>query len=151
MLTKMKRNTKRMVCLLGVSALFATNMQAKAVEIVEPAIETGQIVKSANTSIVQSFLSISQSGTANVQVTAIAKGVVSKINVELHLQKYTASTKKWKTIKSWGKGKNASRLLFEESYKLSAKGTYRCNCTAMFTKSGKTETVTSVSQKKQYK
>ena len=47
MITKIKRDTKRMVCLLGMSALFAVNMQAKAAEISEPALEIGPILQSA--------------------------------------------------------------------------------------------------------
>ena len=46
MITKIKRDTKRMVCLLGMSALFAVNMQAKAAEISEPALEIGPILQS---------------------------------------------------------------------------------------------------------
>ena len=57
----------------------------------------------------------------------------------------------WKTVKTWKKTKNASNLLFADSYKLSAKGTYRCKCTAVFTKSGKKETITKTTGKKQYK
>ena len=143
MITKIKRDTKRMVCLLGMSALFAVNMQAKAAEISEPALEIGPIL--------QPSFSISSSGTANVEVRAMAKGATSKIDVELNLQKYTSSTKKWKTVKTWKKTKNASNLLFADSYKLSAKGTYRCKCTAVFTKSGKKETITKTTGKKQYK
>ena len=95
--------------------------------------------------------SISSSGTANVEVRAMAKGATSKIDVELNLQKYTSSTKKWKTVKTWKKTKSASSLLFADSYKLSAKGTYRCKCTAVFTRNGKKETMTKTTGKKQYK
>ena len=126
MITKIKRDTKRMVCLLGMSALFAVNMQAKAAEISEPALEIGPILQSENAAILQPSFSISSSGTANVEVRAMAKGATSKIDVELNLQKYTSSTKKWKTVKTWKKTKNASNLLFADSYKLSAKGTYHC-------------------------
>ena len=48
MITKIKRTVKRMVCLLGVSALFAANMQVKAAEISEPTLEVGPIVQSVN-------------------------------------------------------------------------------------------------------
>ena len=135
MITKIKRDTKRMVCLLGMSALFAVNMQAKAAEISEPALEIGPILQSENAAILQPSFSISSSGTANVEVRAMAKGATSKIDVELNLQKYTSSTKKWKTVKTWKK----------------TKGTYRCKCTAVFTKSGKKETITKTTGKKQYK
>ena len=151
MITKIKRDTKRMVCLLGMSALFAVNMQAKAAEISEPALEIGPILQSENAAILQPSFSISSSGTANVEVMALAKGATSKIDVELNFQKYTSSPKKWKTVKTWKKTKNASNLLFADSYKLSAKGTYRCKCTAVFTKSGKKETITKTTGKKQYK
>lgn len=151
MITKIKRTAKRMVCLLGVSALFTANMQVKAAEISEPTLEIGPIVQSVNAAIVQPSLSISSSGTASVEVRIMAKGATSKIELELNLQKYTASTKKWKTVKTWKKTKNASSLLFEDSYKLSAKGTYRCKCTVVFTKSGKKETLTETTGKKQYK
>lgn len=105
MITKIKRDTKRMVCLLGMSALFAVNMQAKAAEISEPALEIGPILQSENAAILQPSFSISSSGTANVEVRSMAKGATSKIDVELNLQKYTSSTKKWKTVKTWKKTK----------------------------------------------
>ena len=118
MITKIKRDTKRMVCLLGMSALFAVNMQAKAkaAEISEPALEIGPILQSENAAILQPSFSISSSGTANVEVRAMAKGATSKIDVELNLQKYTSSTKKWKTVKTWKKTKNASNLLFADMH-----------------------------------
>lgn len=151
MLTKMKRNTKRMVCLLGVSALFATNMQAKAVEIVGPSIETGQIVRSSNAGYVHSDLSISKNGSATVSSNAVGKQGTTKTKVTVKLQKYDSSKKTWNTLKTYENERNSISASVEKTYKLSIKGTYRCNCTAMFTKSGKTETVTSVSEKKQYK
>ena len=86
MLTKIKRDTKRMVCLLGVSALFAANTQTKAAEISEPALVVGPILQSENAAILQPSLSIFSSGTANVEVRAMAKGTTSKIDVEPNLQ-----------------------------------------------------------------
>ena len=80
MITKIKRDTKRMVCLLGMSALFAVNMQAKAAEISEPALEIGPILQSENAAILQPSFSISSSGTANVEVRAMAKGATSKMH-----------------------------------------------------------------------
>ena len=78
MITKIKRDTNRMVCLLGMSALFAVNMQAKAAEISEPALEIGPILQSENAAILQPSFSISSSGTANVEVRAMAEGATSK-------------------------------------------------------------------------
>ena len=78
MIKKIKRDIKRMVCLLGVSALFAANTQTKAAEISEPTLVVGPIL--------QPSFSISSSGTANVEVRAMAKGTTSKIDVEPNLQ-----------------------------------------------------------------
>lgn len=151
MFTKMKRNTRGMVCLLGVSALFTANMQAKAVAIVESQIGAGQIVKSANAGYVHSNLSISKNGSATVSGNAVGKQGTSKIKVIVKLQRYDSSKKTWNTLKTYENERNMISASVEKTYKLSAKGTYRSKCVAMFTKSGKTETVTSVSEKKQYK
>ena len=151
MITKIKRDTKRMVCLLGMSALFAVNMQAKAAEISEPALEVGPILQSENAGYLHSNLSITNNGSANVSGNAVGKQGTTKTKVTVKLQKYDSSKKVWSTLKTWENEKNSITVSVEKTYKLSAKGTYRCKCTAAFTRSGKKETMTKTTGKKQYK
>ncbi len=151
MITKIKRTVKRMVCLLGVSALFAANMQVKAAEISEPTLEVGPIVQSVNAGYLHNNLSITNNGSANISANAVGKQGTTKTKVTVKLQKYDSSKKKWNTLRIWENEKNSITVSVEKTYKLSAKGTYRCKCTAVFTKSGKKETLTETTGKKQYK
>lgn len=151
MITKIKRTVKRMVCLLGVSALFAANMQVKAAEISEPTLEVGPIVQSVNAGYLHNNLSITNNGSANISANAVGKQGTTKTKVTVKLQKYDSSKKEWNTLKTWENEKKSITVSVEKTYKLSAKGTYRCKCTAVFTKSGKKETLTETTGKKQYK
>lgn len=151
MITKIKRTVKRMVCLLGVSALFAANMQVKAAEISEPTLEVGPIVQSVNAGYLHNNLSITNNGSANISANAVGKQGTTKTKVTVKLQKYDSSKKQWNTLKTWENEKKSITVSVEKTYKLSAKGTYRCKCTAVFTKSGKKETLTETTGKKQYK
>ena len=151
MITKIKRTVKRMVCLLGVSALFAANMQVKAAEISEPTLEVGPIVQSVNAGYLHNNLSITNNGSANISANAVGKQGTTKTKVTVKLQKYDSSKKQWNTLKTWENEKKSITVSVEKTYKLSAKGTYRCKCTVVFTKSGKKETLTETTGKKQYK
>ncbi len=59
----------------------------------------------------------------------------------VYLQRKNSNTCNWLTVSAWKKSSKAATTLFETTYKLTSKGTYRVKMTASVRKDGKSETV----------
>lgn len=108
------------------------------------------LVQSVNTASSRVGLSISNSGTASLSAGVVGKAGTSKIHMSIKLQKYNNSSKSWKNVKSWDKTANSANVLFNTTYKLDSKGTYRCKLSADVWKNGSKESVSITSDKKKY-
>jgi hypothetical protein len=107
-------------------------------------------VQSVNTASSRLGFSISNSGAANISAGVVAKGGTSKIRLNVKLQKYKSSSKRWEVVKSWNETFASANASMNVSHKLGATGTYRCILSANEWKNGKVESVNMISVKKNY-
>ena len=147
-----KARKQVMGIMLG-AAILLTENAVMAAESIEPIIlsrEPIASVCSTNVSRARAGLSISTSGKATISAGVTGRANTSKIVMEVKLQKYNSSTKKWNNVKIWNKDSSISNISFSKTYSITSKGKYRCKMTATVSCNGTNETVTETSSNVTY-
>lgn len=141
-----KAGKQMMGIMLGVAMLMAESTVVAAAN-TEPIISSEPIVSvySTNVSRTQVGLSISTSGKATISARVTGRANTSKIVINVKLQKYNSTTKKWSNVKIWNKESSISNISFSKTYNVTSKGKYRCKLTATVSCNGADETVTETS------
>ncbi len=108
------------------------------------------IVNAINNYMGSASLVISNTGEARVSASVKAD-IGSSTEMTVYLQKKNASTGNWATVTSWKKSSKKANTLFETTYRLSKKGTYRAKMSATVKRNGKSETAHATSENVMYK
>lgn len=90
-------------------------------------------------------------GTGEAKVSASVKtDIGSSTEMTVYLQKKNATTGNWTTVTSWKTSSKKANTLFETTYRLSKRGTYRAKMSATVKRDGKSETVHATSKTIKY-
>ena len=108
------------------------------------------IVNAINNYMGSASLVISNTGEARVSASVKAD-IGSSTEMTVYLQKKNASTGNWTTVTSWKTSSKKANTLFETTYRLSKRGTYRAKMSATVKRNGKSETAHATSENVMYK
>ncbi len=108
------------------------------------------IIMSVDSNQITTDLMVSSNGDASFVVTARGKQKTSKVDMTVTLQHLDKSSNTWMEVNHWMVSENYSTASLRKTYHVMKTGSYRLKVKATMTRSGRTETVTEISNMAKY-